>query len=158
MNTTKDINIEHATVKDAEEILALQKLAFTSVAEIYNDYTIAPLTQTLEEICADFKQYVFLKTSKNGVIIGSVKGQMNQETCYIGRLIVHPGFENRGIGTRLMNAIEAEFKQAKRYELFTGHRSDRNLYLYKKLGYRIFKSEPATDNLTIVHLEKVKTK
>jgi ribosomal protein RSM22 (predicted rRNA methylase) len=35
--------IERATIKDAEEILDLQKLAYKSEAEIYNDYAIPPL-------------------------------------------------------------------------------------------------------------------
>jgi hypothetical protein len=33
--------------------LALQKLAYRSEAEIYDDYTIPPLTQTLGEMRAD---------------------------------------------------------------------------------------------------------
>jgi len=41
-----------------------------------------------------------------------------------------------------MNAIEKQFKNTvKRYELFTGSRDKRNLYLYKKLGYKSFKPE-----------------
>ncbi len=153
----KNINIiiEHAAVEDAVEILALQKLAFSSVGAMYNDYTIAPLTQTLEEIRADFKRQLFLKVSIDGAIIGSVRGYLEKDTCYAGRLVVNPDFENRGIGSRLMRALEAEFKQAKRYELFTGHRNERNLYLYHKLGYKAFKSEPANEKLTIVYLEKL---
>ena len=42
--------IERAKIEDAKEILDLQKLAYQSEAEIYNDYTIPPLTQTLEEM------------------------------------------------------------------------------------------------------------
>jgi ribosomal protein S18 acetylase RimI-like enzyme len=138
--TKNNIIIERATIEDATEILALQKLAFLSVGAMYNDYTIAPLTQTLEEIRADFKSQLFLKVSIDGAIIGSVRGYLEKDTCYVGRLVVNPDFENRGIGSRLMNAIEAKFPQAKRYELFTGHRSERNLYLYNKLGYKIIKS------------------
>ena len=43
------MEIEIAMIQDAEEILALQKLAYRSEAEIYEDYSIAPLIQTLEE-------------------------------------------------------------------------------------------------------------
>lgn len=34
--------IEEAKVSDAEEIFALQKIAYISEAEIYNDYNIPP--------------------------------------------------------------------------------------------------------------------
>jgi hypothetical protein len=54
-----------------------------------------------------------------------------------------------------MNEIEHAFSHAARFELFTGHLSERNLYLYRKLGYRSFKQERITDALTLVYLEKV---
>ena len=55
--------VERANVEDVEEILALQKLAYQSEAIIYNDYTIPPLTQTLEGVKADFEKQVFLKVA-----------------------------------------------------------------------------------------------
>ena len=48
------MSIEQAMIDDAQEILALQKLAYQSEAEIYNDFTIPPLHQTLDEIKAEF--------------------------------------------------------------------------------------------------------
>lgn len=149
--------IEQAKIEDAEEILKLQKLAYLSEAEIYDDYTIPPLTQTLEEIRDDFKRQFFLKATVDEQIIGSVRARLEDETCFIGRLIVHPRYQNRGIGTKLMHEIEGRFGEAKRFELFTGHRSERNLHLYKKLGYRFFRAEPITENLKLVYLEKQAT-
>ena len=55
-----DINIERADFDDLPDILALQKLAFISEAELYNDYNIEPLNQTLDLIQNDFKIYLFL--------------------------------------------------------------------------------------------------
>jgi hypothetical protein len=43
------VNIEKATLDDAQEILSLQKLAFQSKAKIHGDFQIPPLTETLEE-------------------------------------------------------------------------------------------------------------
>ena len=148
------IVIAPATVGDAREILALQKLAYQSEAQIYQDYTIPPLTQTLEEIEADFERQLFLKASANGQIVGSVRAYAQQETCFIGRLIVHPDYQNRGIGSQLMREIEKRFPQVKRYELFTGSRSERNLHLYQKLGYKIFRDERISEKVTLVFLEK----
>ncbi len=146
--------IEHASLQDAAEILELQKLAYISEAAIYNDYSIPPLKQTFDEIQADFERQIVLRAIVDGRIVGSVRGFVKQETCHIGRLIVHPDFQGRGIGTRLMREIERCFDKAERYELFTGHLSERNLRLYHKLGYTPFLSEPATDILTMVYLEK----
>jgi ribosomal protein S18 acetylase RimI-like enzyme len=146
--------IKRAGIEDAADILELQKLAYLSEARIYNDYTIPPLLQTLEEIEADFQAKVFLKAQEGGKITGSVRGCLDHGTCKIGRLIVHPDVQNRGLGTRLMKEIERCFAEAERFELFTGHRSKRNLHLYRKLGYRIFRSEKIGKRLTLVYMEK----
>jgi len=146
--------IEKASVSDAEELLALQKLAYRGQAEIYNVFSIPPLIQTLESMKEDFKNQLFLKAFLDGRIIGSVRAYSKEETCHIGRLIVHPDYQNRGIGTRLMNDIERIFNGCKRFELFTGDRSERNLRLYQKLGYRILKTSKITDRTNILFLEK----
>jgi ribosomal protein S18 acetylase RimI-like enzyme len=152
------IEIKPALLEDVETILHLQMRAYLSEAEIYNDYSILPLIQTLNEIKQEFSQQVFLKAieeeEEDGSIIGSVRGYLERETACIGRLIVKPESQNKGIGTRLMHAIEEHFKFADRYELFTGHKSARNLYLYQKLGYREFKRIPVSDTLVMVYLEK----
>jgi ribosomal protein S18 acetylase RimI-like enzyme len=146
--------IERANIADAKEILDLQKLAYQSEAAIYNDYSIPPLAQSLDQMLVDFRQQVVLKATLNGSIVGSVRAYLQDGTCHIGRLIVHPEGQNRGIGTSLMNRIEQHFSEARRYELFTGERSARNLYLYQKLGYRIFRTARLTDKATAVFLEK----
>ena len=146
--------IEKATVSDAKKLLALQKLAYRSEAEIYNDFSLPPLVQTLEGLEKDFKHQLFLKAVVDGRIIGSVRACAKEETCHIGRLIVHPDFQDRGIGTRLMKEMEQIFYGCKRFELFTGDRSERNLHLYQKLGYRIFKKAKITDQTNIVFLER----
>jgi ribosomal protein S18 acetylase RimI-like enzyme len=148
------IIIKQATVADAEEILSLQKLAFRSEAEIYGSFDIPPLTQTLQEMKEEFISKIVLKVIFNEKIIGSARAFLKEETCYIGSLIVHPDFQNRGIGTKLMGEIERVFSSAKRFEVFTGCKSVRNIHLYQKLGYKTFKIEKIYDNLKLVYLEK----
>ena len=156
------MDIQPAALADAAEILALQKLAYQSEAELHDVYDIPPLTQTLAEMEADLERQhalVVVQAARDGRprIVGSVRAYVQDGTCHIGRLIVHPEDQNRGLGTRLMGAIEGVFPHAQRYELFTGHMSARNLYLYDKLGYRAFKSERVSEKLTIVYLEKLRS-
>lgn len=148
------MKIERVVIENLPEILELQKLAYRSEAEIYNDFTISPLTQTLEEMENDFVNQIFLKAVTNDKIVGSVRAYKKGETCFVGRLIVHPDFQNQGIGTKLMNEIETIFEGCKRFELFTGRKSKRNLYLYQKRGYKKFKTEKTSENLKLVYLEK----
>lgn len=149
------MRIKRATIEDAAEILTLQKLAYLSEAVIYNDYSIPPLTQSIAQIEAEFDEQLFFKVSvEGGRIIGSVRGYLRERTCYVGKLIVHPEFWNRGIGTALISKIERHFEQAQRYELFTGYLSERNVYLYRKLGYRAFRREKLSSSLQLVYMEK----
>ena len=82
-----------------------------------------------------------------------MRAYLEKGPAYIGRLMVKPDSQNRGKGTRLIQAIEEHFRMADRYELFTGYRSTRNLYLYGKLGYRS-KRVPVDDLIILVFLEK----
>jgi len=150
--------IESAGPADAADILALQKLAYQSEAELNRDYSIPPLTQTLAEIRSEFSTLRFLKATAGGRLIGSVRAGLCDGTCRIGRLIVHPEFQNRGIGRRLLREAEALFPEAERCELFTGERSERNLHLYRSAGYREFRREALNDRVTLVYLEKEKSK
>lgn len=147
------IAVDIALKCDLDEILELQKLAYKSEAEIYNDFTIPPLTQTLEDLEQEAKESIILKVVEDGRIAGSVRAFKKDGTCYIGRLIVHPEYQNKGIGRKLMASVEKCFKGV-RYELFTGHLSEKNLALYEKLGYKRFREEKINDGLEFVYLEK----
>jgi ribosomal protein S18 acetylase RimI-like enzyme len=146
--------IERARLEDAPAVLALQKTAYRSEAEIYGDHTIPPLAQTLDEIAVDFMKQFVLKASVEGRIVGSVRAYAEGGTCFIGRLVVYPEFQNQGIGSQLMEEVETRFGHAERFELFTGHKSERNLRFYEKRGYEPFRRESITENLTLVYLEK----
>lgn len=148
------MRIELADITDAEAILDLQHLCYQSEAAIYGDDSIAPLLETLDQIKAEFERQVFLKATENERVVGSVRAYTENETCYVGRLIVHPDSQNRGIGTKLLLSVEATFMSIRRFELFTGDRSQKNLALYRKLDYREFKREKMNDKLTLVYLEK----
>ena len=148
-----EANIEIAKETDAAEILRLQYAAYQSEAIIYNDYSIQPLTQTLEQAKAEYRDSTVLKTVSDGRIIGSVRGYEKDDTVYIGKLMVLPGYQNKGLGKRLLEAIENEFPR-RRYELFTGEKSEKNLALYEKCGFRRFKTEKTTPELIFIYLEK----
>ena len=148
--------ILRADIADADEILELQKLAYQSEAAIYTDWSLPPLTQTREDIKKEFHKAIFLKVCNAGKIIGSVRALQHNDTCKIGRLIVHPDFRRKGAGTQLMAAIEAQFPAAQRFELFTGSRSTGNVRLYERLGYQIFRTERLSLQVELVFMEKLR--
>jgi GNAT superfamily N-acetyltransferase len=148
-----EILIREAGQPDLAEVLALQKVCYYQEAELNHDFMLPPLLQTIEEIAEDFDSQKILKAVLGSRIIGSVRAYEKNGSCYIGKLLVRPDHQNQGLGRQLMNMIEKLFT-VKRYELFTGSGSVKNLYLYNKLGYREFKREKTGNSYDLVYLEK----
>ncbi|MDP3478372.1 MAG: GNAT family N-acetyltransferase [Desulfoprunum sp.] len=148
------ITICRAELKDAEDILALQKLAYQSEARLYNDWSLPPLRQSLESLLEEFGESVVLKAVSNGRIVGSVRAKATLEVCAIGRLVVHPDFQGQGIGSQLLKSIEVEFPEVSRYELFTGSKSEANIRLYQRHGYEISRTQRLSPAVLLVFLRK----
>ena len=146
--------IETAEPRDAEEILALQKSAYSSEAEVYNDRSLPALNQTLDELRADMGRQIFLKAVINGKIVASIRGRVEEDSGYISRVVVHPYFQGRGIGSKLVCEMETRLVGVKRFEVFTGHKSQRNIHLYQALGYEQFRREPFSKTVEWVYMEK----
>ena len=149
------MEISKAVYDDLPEILQLQKLAYQSEAELLGDYSIPPLRQTLLELEEEFGRSIVLKITddKTGKIIGSIRATEQNGRVYVAKLIVHQDYRNKGLGTRLLTAIEV-FYENKTFELFTSNRSDKNLYLYNRCGYREFRRERVSEYYDFVFLEK----
>jgi ribosomal protein S18 acetylase RimI-like enzyme len=151
----QDIRIQPADHADLTDILRLQKQAFQEQVQIYDHPAMPPMRETEEEMARDLERGAFLKAVvPEGRIVGTVRSRLEDGTCHVARLAVHPDWQNRGLGTRLLEAAEAQFPEAGRYELYTGHRSEKNLYLYRKHGYREFRRESVNETTDLVFLEK----
>jgi GNAT superfamily N-acetyltransferase len=151
-----DAIIAGATISDARAILDLQRIAYQSEARLYDDWSIPPLIESLEDLRSEFSWKVFLKATLGDLIVGSVRSSFDGCTCIVGRLIVHPRHQRTGIGTALLRAIEKRFPEAERFELFTGERSEGNIRLYISLGYRILRKEALSPKVMVVFMERKK--
>lgn len=149
-----DAAIGPARVREAEQILKLQYLCFQDEAARYADYRLPPLVQTLHDLLAEYDSHVILAARLDDEVVGCVRGHLVEDTCHVRRLIVHPRLRCSGLGTRLMLALEAHVSQARRFELFTGHLSEGNLRLYRRLGYTLLRTEDVSPALRLVYLHK----
>jgi len=144
-----------ATIADAAPILALQKRAYAAEARLYEDQAIPPLTQTLASLQQEIETITVLKATENDVIVGSVRAHLDGQVCKIGRLIVEPARQGRGIGSALLCAVERSFSAAIVFELFTGSKSESNIRLYRRHGYQVTRTTPLSERVTLVVMNKM---
>lgn len=149
-----EFNIQKAKQEDLPSILQLQKDCYQSEADLYNDYSIQPLIQTLEDLQDEFEKGIILVGFLKETLIGSVRGYIKDNTAFINKLIVKAEFQNKGFGKQMMKAIENKMT-CNRYKLFTGNKSVKNIMLYEKLGYSIYNNKKINDNLSLVYLQKI---
>jgi ribosomal protein S18 acetylase RimI-like enzyme len=149
------MEIIKVTQKDLPAILDLQKLAYLSEAKLLDNYSIQPLTQTLDELEKEFSENIILKLidEKTNKIIGSVRAYEEAGRVYIGKLMVHPDYQNKGLGTKLLKTIETYY-QNKTFELYTSSKSEKNLTLYKNNGYKEFKRKKESETFEFIYLKK----
>lgn len=139
---------------DLSAILDLQHLAYQSEAKLLNDFTIPPLRETLDDVWRQFRDGIILKAvTPSGEIVGSVRGIVKGGTLHIGKLIVHPDHQGKGLGGMLLREIE-KYYPLLRYELFTSTKSTRNISLYEKNGYVQYSTKALTPEVQLVYLEK----
>ncbi len=150
-----EIQIGPATPADAGEIYTLQLAAYVAEAQLYDDPHLPALVQPLEDLAAELGESLALKATAGHRIVGAVRGRLDATVLRIGRLVVAPDLQGRGIGTRLLTAIEAAATgRAEWLTLFTGHLSSANIRLYERHGYEETHREQVRPDLTLVHLSK----
>ncbi|MFF9067492.1 GNAT family N-acetyltransferase [Streptomyces sp. NPDC014891] len=160
------VTISAADAADAEHILKLQYLCYQSEAELYGDWSIEPLTQSLDGLRAELAEGYGLVARLGDEVVASVRARIDEDgTVRIAKLIVHPRMQRHGLGGRLLDGIERHFAgtdraalretpSPKRFQLFTGHRSEGNLRLYRSRGYAQVATRELGPKLTLVTLEK----
>ncbi|MEX3106901.1 N-acetyltransferase [Streptomyces sp. V2] len=152
------VTISGATEQDAEQIFRLQYLCFQSEAALYGNYRIDPLVQSLDSVREELTTDCVFVARLGEEVVGSVRGHITDDgAASIGKLCVHPRLQGHGIGARLLRAAEAalaEERGAKKFRLHTGHRSEGNLRLYRKVGYETVGTSEGTDGVPMIVLEK----
>ncbi|GAA0554951.1 GNAT family N-acetyltransferase [Actinomadura livida] len=150
------VAVERAGPQDAGEVLTVQRAAYVAEAQLYGDPFIPPLVESAEQLRKVLSSdAVVLKAVLGGRLVGAVRAQFSEHTCLIGRLVVVPDLQGRGIGRRLLAALEDEVAgRADACVLFTGHLSEANLRLYRRAGYTETRRERVAAHLTLVHMRK----
>ncbi|MFF5406287.1 GNAT family N-acetyltransferase [Streptomyces misionensis] len=152
------VTISVATEQDAEQIFRLQYLCFQSEAALYGNYRIDPLVETLDAVREEIASDCVFVARLGDEVVGAVRGKVTEDgAAAIARLCVHPRLQGHGIGARLLRAAESALageRGATLFRLQTGHRSEGNLRLYRRVGYEAVGRATGTDGVDLIILEK----
>jgi tRNA (guanine37-N1)-methyltransferase len=141
------LEVAVATAADAPELMTLGRACWLREAQANDSLTIPPLVETLPEVVAGIAEWQTWTVRAGGRLVGSVRGRCapTESTRWqVGRLMVAPDLQGRGLGRALLAFAEAQAPAGTAaYWLNTGTRSDRNLRIYRKAGYRVQPGEGA---------------
>jgi tRNA (guanine37-N1)-methyltransferase len=144
------------TPSDAGELLTLQRACWWQEALANKAWEIPALRESLDDVAADLVTWTTLVLRSHGRLVGSVRarlqGSEDEREWFMGRLMVAPDLQGKGLGRWLLERMEeAAPEEARWLGLVTGAFSDDNLRRYRRAGYRVAANQPDPE---IVHLRK----
>jgi|NGEPerStandDraft_9_1074522.scaffolds.fasta_scaffold22928_2 ribosomal protein S18 acetylase RimI-like enzyme len=150
-----DMIIRRTNVDEAEDILNVQKEAFQADLEKYEDFETSPATEPIKKLLYKINKNIHYTILINDRIIGGAEVRLDSPTeCYINRIFVLPQYQDKGLGTRIMNFIENEYPNVMKWTLSTPHKNHRNQHFYEKFGYKKVGEHKVTEELNLIDYMK----
>ncbi|HEX2895311.1 MAG TPA: tRNA (guanosine(37)-N1)-methyltransferase TrmD [Marmoricola sp.] len=149
-----DLELRLVQPADAGELFTLQRACWVQELQANPGVPIPALAESLEDVRRWTGTDTVLVLRSAGRLVGAVRGVLHAgpegAVWDIGRLMVAPDLQGRGLGRLLLERIEALAPDAATgFVLFTGAGSVRNQKMYKKAGYRLRgETEPGVVLLT----------
>ena len=144
-----------ATLEDAPALLAMQKLAFEPEARACQAWDIPPLQETVEGLCEHIRMATVLKAVEGEQLLGAIRGIVTGGTCLIRVLVVAPEAQGRGLGARLLRAIEDAHPQVERFELTTNMIMVGNVRFYLRHGYEVVEQVQHAPTIRLAFMRKI---
>ncbi|HEY0639148.1 MAG TPA: GNAT family N-acetyltransferase [Pseudonocardiaceae bacterium] len=141
----------------AGELYTLQRAAYVGEAQRYHEPGIPPLAETLDEVRADIAspRVVTLGAWLGSRLVGAVRGRPDGDRMEVARVAVAPDLQGQGIGSRLLAAVEdAAPPGVAVLWLVAASRSDGNVRLYRRVGYRTVGTAVDHLGIELLRMEK----
>ena len=140
-----DLDVRPAVLADAGELYTLQRACWLQEMEANPGVDIPALQEGLDDVRRWLGEWTTLvvREPTSGRLLGAVRGRVDTHhdpagEWDIGRVMVAPDLQGRGLGRALLELVEqAAPPEVTTYVLFTGAGSVDNLRMYKKAGYRL---------------------
>jgi GNAT superfamily N-acetyltransferase len=150
------VELTEVRPEDCPELLVLQRCCWVQEAVLNNTLDIPALHETLEDLRDWTKTWSVWVLRQEHRLVGAVRARLDGDCWEVGRLMVAPDLAGRGLGRRLLSHAEAHAPaDVRRFALFTGARSTRNITMYQRAGYRLVDAPAADGHIRgAVYLEK----
>lgn len=132
------LEVRLATRADAGELFTLTRACWLQELWANPGVVIPALEESFEDSLHGLDEWTTFIARAGGRLVGSARGRLRGEVWSVGRVMVAPDLQGRGLGRHLLALVEgAAPDEATSYELFTGEKSHDNIRMYKKAGYRL---------------------
>ncbi len=133
-----DLDVRLAVRADAGELFTLTKACWLQEQRANPDQVFPAIEESVEDAVRGVEEFTTFVARAAGRLVGSCRGRLTGDVWEIGRVMVAPDLQGRGLGPRLLAlAEEAAPAEATSYSLVAGARSADNLRMYTKAGYRM---------------------
>lgn len=151
-----EYKITIASQEDVSELLELQYKSFGPLVKELHWDDAPNMTETFEQANAEFWKYVTLKVEdSDGHIIASIRGNVCEGLLWISRLMVLPEYQRKGLGRRLLRAIQERLPH-ETAGLGTCLQVSRTMDFYESEGFRMYDTETVGHGLTWALMKKDK--
>jgi GNAT superfamily N-acetyltransferase len=155
MTAPDTIAIAPADLDDAPAMLAMQRLAFEPEARACQTWEIPPLQETPDGVREHIRTATVLKAVDGDRLLGSIRGIVTGDACLIRVLVVAPEAQGRGLGARLLRAIEDAHPRVARFELTTNMIMVGNVRFYLRQGYEMVEQVRHAPTIRLAFMRKV---
>ncbi|MGG1401619.1 GNAT family N-acetyltransferase [Bacillus salipaludis] len=144
-----------STHTEANELLKIQKEAFYSDLIKYKDYHPSPAAESLDYFIFKMQTSLHYSIFVDGRLAGGICiVEQTKEHYYLYRIFLGSEFQNKRLGSKIVEQLEKQFPQVKKWSLDTPKDNHRNRYFYEKLGYIKTGEQQITKSLTLIFYEK----
>jgi GNAT superfamily N-acetyltransferase len=134
-------NLGYASDADVAELLVLQRCCWVSEAIFNQTLAIPALHEDLETVRTWVEEMNVWTLRQGPRLVAAVRAHQEGQRWEIGRLMVAPDMQGAGLGRWLLEYAESQAPASvRRFDLFTGAQSERNVRMYRAAGYNL--SEP----------------